>query len=109
MVTGSNSPYVDSRNIGKARVTIICDGSFYWAPEIQAPEAEWRAGMPEANEAGELKIDLNLAHVQLGDASILIDLGFSDPILQVPHGDSRLRRSPGVVAGLAAIGVGRDE
>lgn len=54
VISEPRSSYVDTRRIGKADISIICDGSFYWAPEIQAPESEWRVAMPEANEKGEL-------------------------------------------------------
>lgn len=100
----SSSAYVDSRRIGDATVTVICAGAFAWAPEIQAPEAEWRRAMPEANAAGELLIDVNVVHIAIGDASVLVDLGFEDwpdRHLELPQ----LRRSPGVLAGLASIGL----
>ena len=43
------SAYVDSRSFGAATVSIILDGTLRWAPDLQAPEAEWRRAMPEAD------------------------------------------------------------
>jgi glyoxylase-like metal-dependent hydrolase (beta-lactamase superfamily II) len=99
--------YVDSRRVGDATVTIICDGTLRWAPQLSAPEAEWRRAMPEADQAGALTFPMNLAHVRVpsgrGDASVLIDLGFDEPTPSShwPSSD----RSPGLIAGLASIGV----
>ena len=102
MVPSPLSEYVASRRMGEATVTVIRDGTFPWAPRMQAPEAEWRRAMPEANAAGELMIDMNVVHIRLGDASILVDLGFQeDAAGHMP----RLRRTPGVLAGLASTGV----
>jgi glyoxylase-like metal-dependent hydrolase (beta-lactamase superfamily II) len=99
--------YVDSRRVGDATVTIICDGMLRWAPQLSAPEAEWRRAMPEADQAGALTFPMNLAHVRVpserGDASVLVDLGFDEPTPSShwPSAD----RSPGLIAGLASIGV----
>jgi glyoxylase-like metal-dependent hydrolase (beta-lactamase superfamily II) len=99
--------YVDSRRVGDATVTIVSDGTLRWAPQLSAPEAEWRRAMPEADDHGALTFSMNLAHVRVpaghGDASLLIDLGFDEPTpsSQWPAAD----RSPGLIAGLASIGV----
>ncbi|MGH2460506.1 MAG: MBL fold metallo-hydrolase, partial [Chloroflexota bacterium] len=95
--------YVDTRRIGDATVSIIRDGTFPWAPELQVAEDEWRRAMPEADPAGQLPIDVNLAHVRIGDNSIVIDLGFGDP---APSWPARLERTPGALAGLATLAVG---
>jgi glyoxylase-like metal-dependent hydrolase (beta-lactamase superfamily II) len=96
--------YVDSRRVGDATVTVISDGQLHWAPQLSAPEAEWRRAMPEADQAGALSFPMNLAHVRLPDGgSVLIDLGFDEPSPSShwPSAD----RSPGLVAGLASVGV----
>jgi glyoxylase-like metal-dependent hydrolase (beta-lactamase superfamily II) len=95
--------YVDSRQVGDARVTIISDGVLHWAPQLQAPEAEWRRAMPEADASGTVTFPMNLAHVAIGGASILIDLGLDEPspASHWPASD----RSPGLIAGLAEVGV----
>jgi glyoxylase-like metal-dependent hydrolase (beta-lactamase superfamily II) len=99
--------YVDSRRVGDATVTIVSDGTLRWAPQLSAPEADWRRAMPEADEHGALTFPMNLAHLRVpagrGDASVLVDLGFDEPTSSShwPSAD----RSPGLIAGLASIGV----
>src|SRR5438093_8648931 len=95
--------YADSRQVGDATVTIISDGVLHWAPQMQAPEAEWRRAMPEADAEGKMTFSMNLVHVSVSGASVLVDLGFDEPTARShwPAAD----RSPGLVAGLASIGV----
>src|SRR5438874_13603260 len=105
----SASSYVDSRRIGDATVTVINEGVARWAPELPAPEVEWRRAMPEADAAGRIPIDFHVVHIRIGDASILVDAGFDDPssawgrafVAEWPGA----RRTPGLRAGLATIGV----
>src|SRR5207247_4151670 len=102
--------YVDSRRVGDATVTIISDGTLHWAPQLQAPEAEWRRAMPEADERGTLDLSMTVAHVRgpsgQAAASVLVDLGLDEPspTSQWPVAD----RSPGLIAGLSQIGVAPD-
>lgn len=105
MANLNSGAYVSSRRIGGATVSVIRDGTWPWAPELQAPEEEWRAAMPEANAAGELMIDMNLALVQIGDATIVIDLGCGDPTPEVLRRRRGYVPTPGMVAGLASLGV----
>src|SRR5437879_11749134 len=99
------SEYVSSRRIGDATVTIISDGVLPWALEMQVPESDWRRAMPEAGADGKVLLGINAAHIQLGDASILIDPGFDDP--ESDEHDPKeiewpgLVRSPGLHAALA--------
>jgi len=95
--------YVDSRRVGDATVTIISDGTLHWAPQLSAPEAEWRRAMPEADGHGALTFSTNLAHIALDGASVLVDPGFDEPGPRSSWPSSD--RSPGLVAGLASIGV----
>jgi glyoxylase-like metal-dependent hydrolase (beta-lactamase superfamily II) len=85
-------------------VTAIRDAADRWIPHWQVPEAEWRRALPEADAQGELSSDMNVFHVALGAASVLVDTGFGDApelyLKRAPHW-----RSPGIVAGLATIGV----
>ena len=99
--------FVESRRIGQATVTIISEGSLLWAPEFQVADAEWRRALPEATARGEIWLGINVAHVQIDDASLLIDPGFDDPTAQraEPSAWPDLTRSPGLAAGLASIGV----
>ena len=99
------SEYTDSRRVGAATVTNISDGTARWAPRFNAPEAEWRRAMPEADAAGKLPLDCLVCHVALGDASVLIDLGFDDPSPTSTWQGIELQRRPSVEAGLASIGV----
>jgi glyoxylase-like metal-dependent hydrolase (beta-lactamase superfamily II) len=98
--------FVASRAVGDAIVTVISDGEGLSTiiKSLEVPEAEWRREVAvDAN--GEVRLGYNVAHVRLGDASILIDLGFDDPSPESQWRAPRHQRSPGVEAGLAAIGV----
>jgi aryl-alcohol dehydrogenase-like predicted oxidoreductase len=105
--------FVDARSIGRAAVTVISEGEMRWAPELRAPEDEWRAAMPEADAEGAIPLGLNVVHIRTPHASILIDPGFDDPdsawqsayAAEVPG----LRRSPGLEVGLAGIDVAAEE
>jgi glyoxylase-like metal-dependent hydrolase (beta-lactamase superfamily II) len=99
--------YVASRRVGDATVTAITDASGM-STIIKmlegVPEEVWRREV-EADANGEVRLSYNVAHVKLGDASILIDLGFDDPSPTSPWKAPRHLRTPGVQAGLATIGV----
>jgi glyoxylase-like metal-dependent hydrolase (beta-lactamase superfamily II) len=86
-------------------VTVLSDGGFSWAPELSAPEADWRRAMPEANAAGEVFLGHNMVLIQTGDATILVDAGLDDPGPESPWMPPRARRSPGVQEGLARLGI----
>src|SRR5438132_13775139 len=101
------SEYVSSRRIGDATVTVISDGEFPDFPLVwwlRRPDAEVRSAVPELNAEGKLPFTINIAHVRIGEASIVVDAGWDEP----PSSASmfgQYRRSPGFAAGLAAIGV----
>ncbi|HVA93019.1 MAG TPA: MBL fold metallo-hydrolase, partial [Chloroflexota bacterium] len=104
---------VAPRTFGDATVTIISDGTLHAAPMISwlgVPEAEARAAMPEADPAGNMAIGMNVAHVRIGDASILLDPGWGelDPSSWLVT-ELRGERSPGVQAGLASLGIQPDQ
>ncbi len=102
--------YITARRIGDATVTLINDGvlgAIPLIPWMQAPPDEVRREAPEADVNGMLiSSGLISAFVQSGEASILIDPGAGEV-----DADARLvttfkfRPTPGVQAGLAAIGV----
>lgn len=98
--------YVASRTVGQATVSAISDGSGLSTimQALLVPREEWRREV-EANDRDEIVLGYNVAHVRLGAASVLIDLGFDDPGPESQWRAPRHRRSPGVVAGLAALGV----
>ena len=72
--------YVAARRVGDATITIISEAAAVGSVGLPIPEAEWRRAIPEADLRGMISFGLNLAHIQLGDASILIDTsGIDDP------------------------------
>ena len=101
--------YTATRKIGDATVTVISEGSMSWAPKFVAPEAEWRRAVPEAGADGAITIGLNVAHIRIADASILIDPGFDDPDSAWQRRFAArwagVQRSPGLERALAALGV----
>ncbi len=115
MAHEAHSTHVASRRIGEADVTIISEGSCRWAPRFQAPEAEWRSAMPEADADGRIPIGFNLAHVRCGGASIVIDPGFDDPLSAWQQGFAAhspsladIARTPGLASALASLDVAPD-
>lgn len=107
MVTApTRSEFVASRAVGNATITAISDGSGRSTilKSLSAPPEEWRREVA-VDEHDEVVLGYTVAHVRLGEASILIDLGFDDPAPESQWRAPRHQRTPGVVAGLAAIGV----
>jgi glyoxylase-like metal-dependent hydrolase (beta-lactamase superfamily II) len=99
--------YIASRQVGDATVTIISDAtglSTIIRDLADVPEAAWRREV-EADANGDVRLGYNVAHVRIGAASILVDLGFDDPSPSSQWKAPRHLRTPGVPAGLAAIGV----
>lgn len=103
------SEYVTTRRIGEATVTAINEGRVYWAPELTASDEEWRRAMPEADDAGRIPVDHHAIHIRLGDASVLVDAGLEEPASawsrQWLADWAGAERTPGLEAGLGAIGV----
>jgi glyoxylase-like metal-dependent hydrolase (beta-lactamase superfamily II) len=103
------SEFVASRRIGDATVTVISEGSLPWAPRFQISEEERRRAMPEAGADGRIELGLNLVHIRVHDASILVDPGCDDPDSSWQRLFARkfpgVKRSPGLGAGLARVGV----
>jgi glyoxylase-like metal-dependent hydrolase (beta-lactamase superfamily II) len=105
--------YVAARHVGDATITIISEAIAVGSVNLEVPEAEWRRAIPEADMRGMISYGLNLAHIQLGDASILIDTGgIDDP----SSGMAQLfatwfpsfTPSPGLHAGLTHLGIHPD-
>ncbi len=105
--------YVISRRIGDATVTVISEGILSWPLELQVPEPEWRRAMPEADELGLVPLGLNVVHVRLGSASVIIDPGLDDPDTEWQRRYAQeapgLTRTPGLEAGLVTAGIAPDE
>lgn len=103
----SSSSFFTSRRIGDATVTVISDAtgrSTIIKNLVGVPEEVWRREV-EADENGDVRLGYNVAHVRLGDASILIDLGFDDPSPTSAWKLPRHRRTAGVPLGLLANGI----
>jgi glyoxylase-like metal-dependent hydrolase (beta-lactamase superfamily II) len=97
--------FVSRRRVGEATVAAISDGVGPWAPQLSAPEAEWRHEVPEANEAGEFPLEWSVGFASVGGKNVVVDLGFDDPGPASRWMPPRFERSPGVEAGLASLGV----
>jgi glyoxylase-like metal-dependent hydrolase (beta-lactamase superfamily II) len=106
VATTSTPQFVASRTVGGATVTAISDGSGRSSVlrALLVPREEWRAEV-DADEHDEVVLGYNVAHVRLGADSVLIDLGFDDPSPASQWRAPRHTRTPGVVAGLATLGV----
>lgn len=107
MTDATTASFVATRQIGDATVTIISDAtglSTIIKDLVGVPESSWRREVA-ANDDGEVRLGYNVAHVRIGAASILVDLGFDDPSPSSPWKAPRHLRTPGTPAGLAAIGV----
>jgi len=109
----SESEYVSQRKVGDAVVTVISEGTLVWAPKFPVPEAEWRAAMPDADENGAVSLALNVAHVKIGDASILIDPGCDVPGSvwqdEFAHRFGAVTRTPGLLPALESLGIEPEE
>lgn len=101
--------FVASRRVGEATVTVISEGSLWWAPRFEIPEDARRRAMPEAASDGRIPLGLNLVHIRLGEASIVVDPGCDDPTSpwqrQFAIKFPGVTRSPGLGAALTAIGA----
>jgi glyoxylase-like metal-dependent hydrolase (beta-lactamase superfamily II) len=104
-------PYIDTRQIGDATVTIVSEGELHWPPRFPVPEAEWCAALPDADEAGRVWLGLNTTFVRLGEALVLIDPGLDDPHsawqrdLANVWPDWPVRRTAGLAAAMAELGI----
>src|SRR5262249_20765479 len=101
--------HVSARALGDATVAAISDGVGPWAPQLQAPEAEWRREVPEADEKGEFPLEWSVGFARVGDALAVVDLGFDDPGPDSRWMPPRFQRSAGVEAGLHSLGVTNDQ
>jgi glyoxylase-like metal-dependent hydrolase (beta-lactamase superfamily II) len=102
----SASGFVARRQVGEATVGVICEGltTARLGDLLDLPVETVRAAVPEAGPAGEVDLAFTVTHVRLGAASVLIDAG-----LGPPRPGAGERRTPGVEAGLAELGVRPEE
>jgi glyoxylase-like metal-dependent hydrolase (beta-lactamase superfamily II) len=102
------SDYVQTRPLGNLTVTAINDATAGFSVQLTVPEDVWRYGI-DADPKGKLPVDIHVLMVRTDDANILIDAGLDEPgsgwdqrFLEEWPGS---RRTPGVIAGLASVGV----
>jgi glyoxylase-like metal-dependent hydrolase (beta-lactamase superfamily II) len=102
------SEYVQSRPLGDVTVTAINDGTLALPVELTVAEEVWRQEI-DADAEGKIPVDIHVLLVQSADATILIDVGLDEPgsgwdkrFLEEWPGS---RRTPGVIAGLASVGI----
>jgi glyoxylase-like metal-dependent hydrolase (beta-lactamase superfamily II) len=102
------SEFVQSRRVGEVTVTAINDGTLALPVELTVPEGVWRQEI-DADAEGKIPVDIHVLLIQTGDTTILIDAGLDQP---GSRWDQRFLeewpgtvRTPGVVAGLASVGV----
>jgi glyoxylase-like metal-dependent hydrolase (beta-lactamase superfamily II) len=104
---------VATRRIGEAVVAVISDGTLRWAPKFPISEDERRRAIPDAGEDGRVTLGLNLAHVRLGNASIVIDPGCDEPASAWAREFAAkwpgLERSPGLAEALRCIRVAPED
>jgi glyoxylase-like metal-dependent hydrolase (beta-lactamase superfamily II) len=101
---------MSSRRVGDATVTVISDGTLFWAPRFPVPEAAWRAAMPEADAEGQVAFGLNVVLIQTPEAVVLVDPALDDPGSAFDAEFSRavgvsISRSPGFAVALTELGV----
>ena len=105
--------FVASRQVGDATVTVIPFGSFVLPHSAlhqdDVPEWVWRPAIPDAEPEGNVPHGSSAAHIRLGTASILVDTANREDFPADIAAAGRLVRSPGLVPGLAAIGVLPDQ
>jgi hypothetical protein len=78
--------FVSTRRFGEARVSVVSDGSgrSTIVQQLEVPEPVWRPAVPDADAEGEVVLGYNVALVELGQARVLIDLGFDEPSPESP-------------------------
>jgi len=105
----ASAPFVSTIRLGAATLSQIDDGFGGWHPRLNAPEAEWRAALPQADATGYVENNHYTGLIQIGSYRILVDTGLDDPGPLSPWMPPRFRRTPGVVAGLTTLGVRPEE
>jgi glyoxylase-like metal-dependent hydrolase (beta-lactamase superfamily II) len=109
MISRDPTSWIASRRIGDATVTVISEGELPLAPELNVPEATWRQAIPEVDEQGRFWFGLNVALIQTGEATIVIDPGLDDPGSAWQRSFATLfdgmTRTPGLQAAMTSLGV----
>ena len=108
-------PFIDSRTVGEASITVISEGELLWVPRFPAPEPEWRAAMPEADAQGRVWLGLNVVIIRLHDGLIVVDPGMDDPESAWQRNRSRVwpdwpvTRTLGLGAAMDKLGIDPEE
>ena len=101
--------YISRRQFGEASVTVIDEASGLWPLELVGPDGEPIVNVPGTDAKGRALIGFHVVHIQTHDASILVDSGLDDPDTawgrEFEANWRSVRRTPGLKAGLAHIGV----
>src|SRR5438094_530566 len=105
--------YVDQRRIGAATVTVISDGvlPLPLTDIFPAPEAAWLRAHAEVDAQDRLLSGQAVILIHAGDATVVIDPAFDDPDSTWQREVAAqwgTRRTPGLAAGLASVGVQPD-
>lgn len=107
----STASYISTRRIGDATITVINEATVRipLTTVFPTPEVEWLRANGEADAEDCLTSYQAVILVQLGDATILIDPAFDDPGTPWDQHFAttwpEVRRTPGMQAALAALGV----
>ncbi|HLI51790.1 MAG TPA: MBL fold metallo-hydrolase [Thermomicrobiaceae bacterium] len=72
-MTSLAQDFIDTREVGAAKVTIVSEGGLRWAPRFSVPDTDWLAAAPDADDEGRVPLGLNSAIIQLGNAIVLLD------------------------------------
>ncbi|HEX8917462.1 MAG TPA: hypothetical protein VF898_03085 [Chloroflexota bacterium] len=86
MAENSAVPPVTTRSIGSAVIHVLSEGvspaahGHIHSPGV--PEDEWRLAMPDADAEGNVLLGMNVIHIAVGGASILVDTGVDDPTME---------------------------
>ena len=111
----SDAPYIDTRRVGDATVTVVSEGGLLWPPRFPITETEFRQAMPDADAHGKVWLGLNVVIIRLGDALIVVDPGMDDPDSAWQRDRSRVwpdwpvTRTPGLGAAMDTLGIDPDE
>ena len=100
--------FVATRAFGRASVSVIVEGTTLasLADLVGVDPATVGDRVPDATADGRVPLAFTVTHVRLGAASILVDGGIGEPAVRQ---DLRADLSPGLAAGLAAIGTAPDD
>jgi glyoxylase-like metal-dependent hydrolase (beta-lactamase superfamily II) len=110
-----DAPFIDTRRVGEATVTIVSEGALSWPPRFPVSEKEWRPAIPEADEEGRVWLGINVAILRIGDALIVVDPGCDDPDSDWQRDWPRRwpnwpgSRTPGLAAAMAKMGIAPGE